>query len=255
MDIDFRCTKCGDCCRGLRLPLSVEEAIGWLNDGNPVEVLCEAIPWVDEPPAFNLVATFKRERSFPAISGELPIRVIVTLVAPQGSGCPNLCPDNQCGIYERRPWVCRTYPAEANPFFELIPERRRCPPGAWLPGGHPMTRQGAYVAPGLNLLIKSRLRQAVDDVPLHEALCQRLGIRTAAIANEGYVAHSPAIADLLDALSSAGKASPSSSADWEFVSDRGETVEAIRLCDARCLHASNDLLSGFVYLSLFEKTM
>lgn len=184
MDIDFRCAECGDCCRGFRLPLSIEEALSWLHDGNPVEVLCEAIPWVDEPPLTNFVATFKRERSFSGMSGALPIRVIVTLAAPLGSGCPNLSTDNQCKIYERRPRTCRTYPAEASRLIELVPQSRRCPPEAWQPGGQPLMRQGTYVGSKLIALVQDKLTQSVNDAPLLSSLRQALGVHRTALSNE-----------------------------------------------------------------------
>ncbi|EPH3308027.1 MULTISPECIES: YkgJ family cysteine cluster protein [Gammaproteobacteria] len=251
-DIDFQCTKCGECCRGFRLPLSVEEAVHWLQDGNSVDILCEAIPWVDEPPPSNLVAAFKRERSFSATSGTMPIRVIVTLAAPLGSGCPNLSEDNRCRIYERRPGTCRTYPAEVNPFIELAPKQRRCPPEAWQHGGEPLIREGAYVNPELIALIRSKLTQPILNAPILEELCRKLGVGVAAMANEGYAAHSPTIADLLMALASE-KVPPSSESDWTFISNNAETVEAIISCGARCICEPNFDSAGFTYLSLFDK--
>jgi Fe-S-cluster containining protein len=232
--------------------LSAAEALVWLRDGNPVEVLCEGIPWVEEPPASDLVAAFKRERSFPAMSGGLPIRILVTLAAPLGSGCPHLLGDNRCGIYERRPVVCRTYPAYANPFLKFMPEYRRCPPEAWQPGGSPLMRQGNYV-PELMPLIECKNQQAVDDVPLYARVCDALGIRKTAMSNEGFVAHSPAVEDLLEALLAGDSSDTShtpSPEDWELISDNAETVDAIRSCDARCIHASDVALDGVEYLSL-----
>jgi Fe-S-cluster containining protein len=248
---DFQCTQCGDCCRGFRLPLSVEEAPRWLQDGHRIEVLCEAIPWVDEPPPSDRAAQFKRERSFATQSGTLPIRVLVTLAAPLGDGCPNLAPDQRCSIYERRPRACRIYPAEFNPLLEFAPERRRCPPEAWRAGSGPFIRQGAYVDPELRVLVRDRLKQAVDDVPTLRALCETLGIGQAALANEGYVAHSPDAQDLIRALSSTERRPAPSPSGWTFVSDQAETVEAIRSCGGQGLPSSEPLAVGAAYLSLF----
>ncbi|MBL8484964.1 MAG: hypothetical protein JNJ60_22400, partial [Rhodocyclaceae bacterium] len=58
MDIDFACTRCGNCCRNLRLPLSAGEARQWIADGHPVEVLCEAIVWPGDPPQPNPYAAY-----------------------------------------------------------------------------------------------------------------------------------------------------------------------------------------------------
>ena len=118
MDIDFECTMCGKCCHDLRLPLTVTEAVAWLERGNNVQILCEALPWPEEPPAENRLATHKRRRSFASMSGSLPTRVLVTLAAVYAGPCPNLRPDMRCAIYEQRPLVCRIYPAEINPFIE-----------------------------------------------------------------------------------------------------------------------------------------
>lgn len=255
MDIDFRCVQCGNCCRDLRLPLSVGEAVRWLNDGHPVQVLCEAIPWPEEPPSSNAYAAFKRERSFFAMSGGLPVRVLVTLAAPLGARCPNLLENNSCGIYERRPSACRIYPAESNPFFELVPERKLCPPEAWQAGAAPLMRNAIYADQELRLLIQKRLEQAITDVSSQEMLCAELGIHVAAMAGEGYAAHTPDKAQLLGALLKIGevKHSQPSVQDWDFVSDRSETVEAIISCDARCSLASEYAPGALEYLSLLAK--
>jgi len=254
MSLDFQCTKCGACCGGFRLPLSVGEALNWLQDGNPVEVLCEAIPWPSEPPPSDLAAAFKRERSFPARSGALPIRVLVTLVAPLGDACPNLASDQSCQIYQRRPRACRIYPAESNPFVEFVPARKRCPTEAWRAGGEPFIRHGAYVQPELRVVVQGKMQQAVDDVPALQALCAALGLRQAAMANEGYVVHAPSAADFLNGLSVAPREPARDLANWEFVSNNSETVEAIQSCNGECLPSSGGLHSQASYLSLFSGT-
>lgn len=252
-DIHFNCTSCGNCCRELRLPLSVEEAIRWLKDGNSVQVLCEAIPWPEEPSSSDQHAAYKRERSFFATSGGLPIRVLVTLAAPLGNDCPNLLANKLCGIYERRPQVCRIYPAEVNPFRQFVTTGRRCPPEAWQVGGKPLIKNAVYADSELRLLIQTRLNQTIADVPFQETLCATLGIYIAAMANEGYVAHSPDNVKLLEALQETRAQSSSLAQDWEFISDRTETVEAIRSCGAKCSLWSERQSSAFEYLSLFSK--
>ena len=253
-DVDFQCTKCGECCRGFRLPLSVEEAICWLRDGNSVDVLCQAIPWIDEPPASDLAGAYQRGRSFSAMSGAMPIRVIVTLAAPLGNRCPNLSADNRCNIYERRPGTCRTYPAELNPLLQLMPQHRRCPPEAWQPGGAPLIRNGAYVDLELGNLIRGKLKQPALDAPILAELCRKLGVDVAAMANEGYVAYSPSNAELLEALATERPSHVTAfQSDWTFISDKLDTVEAILSCDANCVRAGDFVRTGFVYLSHFDK--
>jgi hypothetical protein len=161
------------------------------------------------------------------MSGSLPIRVLVTLVAPLGKNCPNLREDNLCAAYDRRPAVCRTYPAELNPHIELMTERRRCPPEAWRAGGNPLLRNSQYVDSELRMLIRSTVDRTVKDVAALEALCGILGIHVAAMANEGYVAHSPSRDRLLDALEANQNTLKRSAQDWGFMSNRADTVEAI----------------------------
>lgn len=252
MDMDFRCTQCGKCCMGLKLPLSAAEAVRWLRDGHPVEVLCEAIPWPAELPDANAFAAYKRESSFAAASGGLPIRVLATLVAPQGGRCPHLGDDHGCRIYERRPLVCRVYPAEINPFIAFAPARKACPAEAWQAGGPPLVRAGEYVDETVRALIQARRAELIDDVPALQAVCDALGLRAAAMANEGYVVHAPDPGRLLAALAqgpAAAGAAGAVAADWAFVCDNTETAEALRDCGADCLAPSEAAAGGFGFLS------
>jgi Fe-S-cluster containining protein len=252
MDVDFQCTRCGKCCCNLWLPLSVDEAINWILDGNTVQVLCEAIPWPAELPVEDLQAAFKRERSFPASAGKLPVRVLVTLAAPQRERCPNLNGDGLCAIYARRPAVCRVYPVELNPFRALDPARRLCPPEAWLPGLPALMRERQLTDESLRLLVESVQSRAVNDVDVMAVLCEMLGIRLAALSNEGYVAHNPPADKLLEALRSI-RPGEYSGGDWMFVTGIQETQEAILSCDAQCIRAEEAACSGAEYLSLFSQ--
>ncbi|MBN3821364.1 YkgJ family cysteine cluster protein, partial [Paraburkholderia sp. Se-20369] len=142
-DIDFACTACGKCCHDLRLPLTIDEARAWLQRGGHVELLCDAIPWPVEPEPDNALAAYKRARSTPALSGTLPVRVTTVITASYAGPCPNLQADMRCGIYLERPLVCRIYPAEINPFVELSPQGKSCPPDAW--HATPLLRAGSIV--------------------------------------------------------------------------------------------------------------
>ena len=251
MNTHFQCTKCGNCCRKLKLPLSVAEAVAWLEDGNDVQVLCEAIPWPGELPASNLVAAYKRERSFAALSGSLPLRVIVTLVAPLDDACPNLQDDLNCAIYERRPNVCRTYPAEINPFLQLLPAQKLCPPEAWTPAAGSFHNEAGYIDPMLRRYIQSIRDSDVGDVSIKEAVCSRLRIDATAMANEGYVMHAPDRASLLAALTDGAGLPLPDPKPWRFVSDRAETVGALVEAGSDCSLAADMDGSAVKYLSLF----
>ncbi|HMD72294.1 MAG TPA: YkgJ family cysteine cluster protein [Steroidobacteraceae bacterium] len=72
----------------------------------------------------------------------MPMRVIVILAAYFSGACPNLAADAHCKIYQRRPLVCRIYPAEINPFILLKPGNKACPPEAWNATGSLLERKG-----------------------------------------------------------------------------------------------------------------
>ena len=253
MDIDFECTTCGKCCHDLRLPLTVTEAVAWLERGNDVQILCEALPWPEEPPAENLQAAHKRRRSFTAMSGSLPTRVVVTLAGAYVGPCPNLQPDMRCGIYEQRPLVCRIYPAEINPFIELVPTHKACPPDAWTPELPPLLRANKLVDEGILVLIQQSRDADANDRPLKQQVCSLLGIDQAAISNEGFVAHSPDRFDLLAALHRARdeRGMTMRSPMWSFVSNRRTTVDALMSIGAVASLVNANSTAGFEYLGFF----
>lgn len=238
MTIHFSCTMCGRCCHDLRLPLGVDEAIDWLGRNGRIQVFCDAIPWPEDPPASNLQAAYKRDRSFPAISGALPVRVTVTLVAAFQGACPNLQPDLRCGIYESRPRTCRIYPAEMNPFVALSPEAKLCPPEAWEARWPAFQNgDGSWTDPSLTATIDQAREAAVRDARTKGALCRLLGLDTAALANEGLMVHTPSREVTRDALLEA-KALASHEGDhvlaeWTLVSNRKATGDALASIDAR----------------------
>ena len=229
MNINFGCTQCGNCCRDLKLPLSVNEAKTWLARGDEVQILCEAIPWPSEPPAEDLQAAYKCKRSFAVRSGSMPARVIVTLAASFQGPCPNLRDAMQCGIYDDRPRVCRIYPVEINPFIPLVPANKGCPPEAWGSAQPPLMRGGTLVDEITRALIGDSMKDCLSDVEQKRSLCISLGIRAAAMSNEGFVVYSPARDLLLDALNSVCGVQSGESPDhsqWQFVSNRAETLSA-----------------------------
>jgi Fe-S-cluster containining protein len=227
-DINFECTACGKCCHDLRLALTIAEAIAWLERGGQMELICEAIPWPVEPEAGNAQAAYKRARSTPAMSGSLPVRISIVLVAAYAGACPNLRDDMRCGIYEQRPLVCRIYPAEINPFVELTPENKECPPEAWQ--NTPLQRQGILVdATTAELIAQSRHANQLE-APLRMQLCFALGLNHAALANEGFVMYSPDSQALLTALREihAHPEPQDATAQWTFVSNRAASLETLR---------------------------
>ncbi|NYH14782.1 YkgJ family cysteine cluster protein [Paraburkholderia bryophila] len=250
MDIDFECTMCGKCCHDLRLPLTVKEAFAWLERGDNVQIMCEALPWLEEPPADNLQAAHKRRRSFAAMSGSLPTRVVAILAATHAGPCPNLQPDMRCGIYEQRPLVCRIYPAEINPFIELTPTHKACPPEAWTPGLPPLMRAGKLIDADTFALIQQSRESDENDLAIKQQVCALLGIDQAAVSNEGFVAHSPDPIDLLAALllASNERTALTQPPTWRFVSNRQTTVDALVSVGALGSLVEANSPVGFEYL-------
>jgi Fe-S-cluster containining protein len=253
MDIHFECTMCGKCCHNLKLPMSMEEAIIWSERGGSVQILCEAVPWPEEPASDNLQAQSKRRRSFLAMSGELPTRIVVILAASFEGACPHLQADSSCGIYEERPRVCRIYPAEINPFVELVPEGKACPPEAWAPTQPILMRGHRLVNAEIAALIEQSRAADANDAQAKGRMCTYLDINTAAMANEGFVVYSPTRGHLLQALKrarrdeGAGESLPA----WNFVSNRRETVAMLESAGALGTMVSPTPTAAFEYLGFF----
>ncbi|MBN3845567.1 YkgJ family cysteine cluster protein [Paraburkholderia sp. Ac-20342] len=250
--IHFACTMCGKCCHDLRLPLSIDEAIVWLRDGGEVEFFCEAIPWPEEPPEDNLLARHKRQRSFATASGELPVRIVVNLVASFEGACPFLQTDMRCGAYTKRPRVCRIYPAEVNPFIELDPGSKACPPEAWSQDNRVLARHGVIVDAEIAELAAQSRRVDAQDVDTKARACAALGISTAALANEGFAIHSPDRDSMLRALSAARESTGSESVDpmqWSFVSNRSSTRQVLDEIGAKITPSEDGATSGFRYFA------
>ncbi|MET4677822.1 YkgJ family cysteine cluster protein [Luteibacter sp. ME-Dv--P-043b] len=254
--VQFDCTMCGRCCHGLRLPLSLAEAMGWLRDGHDVQLFCEAIPWPSEPPEDNLPAMHKRRRSFEAMSGTLPVRVIATLMASFDGPCPNLQPDMRCGIYDRRPATCRIYPAEVNPFIRLDPAVKLCPPEAWQGETTILADDGRWANADLAATIVCARDADAYDAVLKRQLCAALGCATAALSNEGMVIFSPsreaALAALSDTLGSDGDERLATDMSWQLVSNRSQTLGALLDSGSSCATPATMGAAGLSYLGYFE---
>ncbi len=159
----------------------------------------------------------------------MPIRVVVILAARIDGACPNLAPDLRCGIYQRRPLVCKVYPAEINPFVQLEPRNKACPPEAW-GARHPLLQRNGVVTDDA---VRRDIQLSRDtdemDAPMKRRLCEALNMRDAALAAEGFVVYSPSIAALQDALAQA-MAATSAAPDrdpWRFLSNQSGTVESL----------------------------
>lgn len=247
----FSCTSCGKCCNGLRLLLSLSEAIDWLHHGGRVELLCDAAPALAFPPGSN--EAYRAERAVPATSNALPITVSVTLTAVFDGPCPNLQPDMRCGAYDRRPNACRIYPAEIRPDRAIIPGEKLCPTEAWSAFqpvfSHPVTG----ITDDVTAIAIDRARAAgTADVDRKAHLLALLGIDQAALANEGYVIWKPESNLLLEALRAVMAMDPPALSEpphVEIVSLREETRRMI--AEAQGADALPDPARGYDYLPLY----
>jgi len=221
------CSSCGKCCHDLRLPLTRLEAINWLLRGDTVEIMCEALPWLEEPDASNLQAQHKRRRSFAAMSGDLPIRVVVILTAVHSGACPNLDAQMRCNIYETRPHVCRVYPAEISPFIMLSPASKLCPSVAWT-SPTPLMRDNSIVDEEVRSHIAQSRCEDEREALWKKTLCANLGIGSAGLANEGFAVHAPPLEHLLEALRQDREEDDREACPtWTLVSNQAGSVNAL----------------------------
>ena len=260
MTIHFSCTQCGKCCHDLRLPLSLAEAAAWLRRGGDIALFCEAIPWPVEPPDSDGQAMHKRRLSFPVMCGELPVRVIVTVVATFDGACPNLQADGRCGIYEQRPRVCRIYPAEVNPFIPLTPASKACPPEAWDADKPVYLTEGRIVDTETAEVIHASRAAAAQDAPLKQFLCAHLGVSRAAIANEGFMIYAFERDVMLEALEhleglERSETRPLPASEWQFVSNRRATIDVLSSIEANCVAPSSLTEANVRYMEFFPSDL
>jgi len=155
-----------------------------------------------------------------------------------------------------RPNTCRIYPAEIIPGLALKSDRRLCPPEAW------DDRQPEYLS------VDGRILDVVTDtataaaraaglreVGMRRALATALGIKIAALENEGFAVLSipsdsllPILRDAMQEIGDLSKDTPSP--DWLFVSPRPEGLALITAAGAKAMSSPNhDQVS---YLALYR---
>jgi Fe-S-cluster containining protein len=252
VDVNFGCTQCGKCCQKTKIPLTVQETLDWLDAGHQVQLACEASPWPEPAPLEDPKRAHFKRRSFAATSGSMHVRVIAILVAHIPDGCPNLLPDMRCGIYERRPLVCRIYPVEINPFVELKTENKACPPEAWARELPVLQRDGRVVSDVIQQDIRRSRDTDVLDVEAKRRLCAALHVAETAVAREGLLVYSPSMPILRDAILFAIEDAGDAPANtpWRFVSDSVETIGRLADAGAKAVHARDLAAPAPQYLTL-----
>ena len=190
-----------------------------------MEIFCEAHPYVDG----DARAEHRRRRSFRVKCGTAVTHVTAILVGVISGSCQNLGEDLKCRIYERRPMVCRIYPAEISPFIQLNVATKACPPEAWT-SGETLVRDGRLVDDDLRRLVELSKQTDRDDVPQKMLVCCNLGLSVSAVADEGYVMHRPESSALLAALRRARTADLSGLRQvpgWRLYSPESRTRETL----------------------------
>ncbi|WP_410952887.1 YkgJ family cysteine cluster protein [Pseudomonas sp. S1(2024)] len=185
----FACTGCGKCCTGHHVPLTLEEARRWADDGGQVVVLIEA--FVADGPGMPVEQRdHVLRRSHPVPCGDGEARVSVTFAAFNPGRCRNLDDNDLCTIYDQRPLVCRIYPVEINPHIPLRPCSKDCPPEAWQQGPE-LIHGRQLVDAGLEELVQASRQADRDDIAAKVAVCQALGMTTSALKGNGFTAYLP----------------------------------------------------------------
>lgn len=187
----------------------------WAADGGQVIVLVEAflgnglgLPMAQREHA--------ERRSVRVRSGSTDAHVAITFAAYNVGPCRNLDEDKLCRIYERRPLVCRIYPAEINPHIPLNPAAKDCPPESWEQGPL-LIAGGEWVDQELIELIQRSRQADRDDIQSKDAICALLGIRTTALKGDGFTAYLPnmsAFAEIIHQVSEQPLTTASS--EWLF---------------------------------------
>jgi hypothetical protein len=139
---------------------------------------------------------------------------------------------------------------EINPHIPLRLEAKDCPPHAWEQG--PDFILGGQVADAQLVALIEQSRQADrDEVAAKDAICNLLGIRTAALKGDGFTAYLPdmdAFASAVEAISNTSTLPPLSiESGWTFHVSGPDIADTLRLAGARV--ATSDPLN-YTFISL-----
>jgi Fe-S-cluster containining protein len=249
MNIHFACNSCGKCCHGHHISLTLNEAMHWARDGGPLIVLAEAflengygVPAVQREHA--------QRRSVRVRCGGTHAYIAITLAAHNPDTCRFLTEDKRCGIYERRPLVCRIYPIEINPHIQLRREFKDCPPETWEDSGPEIYRNGRLVNDELAQLIEQSRQADRNEVGTKAEICRQLGIDVAALKGDGFATYRPdahtLLAAMKDVMGGNVATTPQPQA-WSLHASRPDVVDRLMAMNASVAKAlpANGTFVGF----------
>ncbi|MBL3832623.1 YkgJ family cysteine cluster protein [Pseudomonas syringae pv. theae] len=193
----FACNGCGVCCKGRLIPLTLKESRQWIERGHDVALILEAFDdslWRHEPARF----IHNARRAAEIDSGTAKIKVIAILAANALTQCPNLDEQNRCGIYEDRPLVCRIYPTEISPLITLNPADKVCPPEVWDAGEVIFTDR--ISDPLVVRQVEESRAADRADAEAKVAICEIMGMTTAAWKERALAVYQPDRVELLEAI-------------------------------------------------------
>ncbi|WP_286785201.1 MULTISPECIES: YkgJ family cysteine cluster protein [Pseudomonas] len=247
MTTRFSCAGCGKCCQDHHVPLTLDEARQWAEDGGVLIVLVEGFLDGDRrlPAAQREHA---QRRSLAVRCGSVDAHVSVTFAAYNVGACRNLGADMRCAIYDRRPLVCRIYPMEINPHIPLRTALKECPSEAWEEG--PVLIHGGHLVDLQLAELIERSRQADrDEIADKVAICSLLGIRTMALKGDGFAAYLPdmrAFQQACERVRRDGLAAQAGETSWLFHAPDQALVAQLEETGARLAAA----MENFAYISL-----
>lgn len=122
----FACTACGRCCTGL-VPLTVREAVD-MADRFPLAMMITPVK-----PGTRGQSVLEKIGASVVLPPKKRMQLLVTPVSfvPPSMPCPQLTPDNLCGIHATKPIRCRAMPFYAYKDEEFQADLLQ-PRGGWL---------------------------------------------------------------------------------------------------------------------------
>lgn len=243
MNVQFSCNGCGRCCKGHHIPLTLSEANKWALDGGQIIVLLEGF-LSDESSLPFIHREHDRQRSAIVKNNTREMHVSITFAAFNSGSCRNLKENNQCGIYETRPLVCRIYPIEINPHIPLKIENKSCDTDTWH-GGPVLMVNGEITDQEMLELVEQSRQADRTDIKQKLDICNLLKINVSALKGNGFTAYLPDMENFKAAMEIASDPNESDllaslGQDWMLHTSDADLFKSIALEGAWAITGSPD---------------